>query len=177
MGGRIAVLTILGALAFAGPAQAEDFSLNHYESGVRDASAEGSVTFPDAGGATISITVTDRDPDGACAKAWVTSNLPDSTHESYEACKAAEQHTYTLNLPGEARCDVTFVEIQVGTIDHSEGDKIQLGESKRIANPVRRPRRPRRGPSRRRRRPRRSTPASTTTGPRSGAGRATSGCS
>src|SRR3954449_12519964 len=124
MAGRIAVLTVLGALGVAHSAQAEDFSLNHFHSGIRDASAEGTVTFNDDGGATISITVTDRDADGACAKAWVTSNLPESTHESYEACKAAEQHTYTLNLPGEARCDVTFVEIQVGTIDHSEGDKV-----------------------------------------------------
>jgi hypothetical protein len=135
MGGRIAVLTVLAALGFAGTAHAEDFSLDDTHGGVRDASAEGSVTFNDDGGATITITVTDRAPDGACAKAWVTSNLPPDTHTTYEACKAAEQRTYTLALPGGARCNVAFVEVLVGRIDHSEGDKVELGESKRMNNP------------------------------------------
>src|SRR4051794_23192693 len=135
MAGRIAVLTVLAALGVAHSAQAEDFSLNHFHSGIRDASAEGTVTFTDDGGATISITVTDRDADGACAKAWVTSNLPESTHTNYEACGAAAQNTQTLTLPGGAPCAVTFVEVLVGRIDHSEGDKVELGESKRMANP------------------------------------------
>jgi hypothetical protein len=135
MGARIALLTALGALCFAGTARAEDFSLDHFHSGVRDASAEGTVTFPDEGGATVTLTVTDRDADGACAAAWVTSNLPETTHESHEACQAAMQRTYTISLPGGSRCNVTFVEVLVGTIDHSEGDKTEVGESKRMSNP------------------------------------------
>ena len=65
----------------------------------------------------------------------MTSNLPSATHKTVDACGAAVQHTYTLPLPGGSRCNVTFVEVQVGTIDHSEGDKVQLGESKRMNNP------------------------------------------
>jgi hypothetical protein len=135
MGGRIAALTILGVLAVAPAAQAEDFSLQHQHSGVKDASAEGNVTFPDAGGANVSITVTDRAKDGWCAKAWVTSNLPPSTHTTYQVCNVGEQQTYTVALPATARCDVTFVEVQVARIDPSEGNKIEMGDSQRMTNP------------------------------------------
>jgi hypothetical protein len=135
MRGRLTALTILGVLAVAPAASAEDFSIQHPSSGPPAATAVGSVTFPDAGGAHVVVTVTDRLADGACAEAWVTSNLPPETHKVYGACKAAQQATYTLDLPAGARCNVTFVEIQVGTIDHSENDKTELGQSKRIDNP------------------------------------------
>jgi hypothetical protein len=135
MGGRIAVLAVLGALGLASSARAEDFSLNSYHSGTRVASAEGSVTFNADGGATISVSVTDRDADGACAEAWVTSNLPEATHKMVPACEVTRQHTETIVLPGGAPCAVTFVEVFVGTLDHSENNKIELGESKRMANP------------------------------------------
>jgi hypothetical protein len=135
MGGRLTALTILGLLAFAPAARAEDFSIQHPFTGTPAATAVGSVTFPDAGGAHVVVTVTDRLPDGACAEAWVTSNLPPDTHKVYGACGAAQQKTYTFDLPGGARCNVAFVEIQVGTIDHSNDDKTAIGQAKRIDNP------------------------------------------
>jgi hypothetical protein len=135
MGGRFAALTLLGALALAPAAQAEDFSLKYVYSGQLVASAEGSVTFPDAGGAAVNVTVTDRNEDGWCAQAWVTSNLPPSTHKTYRVCGVAKQQTFSLALPGGARCNVSFVEVQVGRIDPSNGNKIELGESRRMANP------------------------------------------
>lgn len=136
MGGRLVLAAVLGVLAFAPAAQAENFSLSHSHSGTVDATAQGSVTFPETtGGAAISITVTDRDPDGWCAQAWVTSNLPPATHKTYRVCGAAKQQTWAVNLPTGARCNVTFVEVQLGRIDPSNGDKIELGQSKRMANP------------------------------------------
>ncbi len=107
----------------------------HKHSGVTDASAEGTVTFPDAGGANVSVTVTDRDEDGWCADAWVTSNLPANTHKQYQVCNVAKQATYSLALPATARCDVTFVEVQVGRVDPSNNNKTELGDTKRIENP------------------------------------------
>jgi hypothetical protein len=113
-------------------AQAVDFSLQHKHSGVLDATAQGTVTFGANGGAAISVTVTDRNEDGWCADAWVTSNLPASTHKQYEACGVAQQRTYTLNLPATSRCNITFVEVQVGRVDHSNKDKTELGDAKRM---------------------------------------------
>src|SRR3954454_19850046 len=131
MGGRFVIAVVLGLLAVPAQAQAENFSLQHKHSGQLDATAQGSVTFGDGGGATIQITVTDRDEDGWCAGAWVTSNLPPATHKYYQACGVAEQRTYTLHLAG-SRCEITFVEVQVGRVDHSNNDKTELGESKRM---------------------------------------------
>jgi hypothetical protein len=135
MGGRIAVLTALAALGFAGTAQAENFSLTHSHSGLEDARADGSVTFPDAGGAAFTVSVTDRSEDGWCAQVWVSSNVPIPTHADLRACGVTVQKTYSLSLPGGARCNVTFVDIQVGRIDPSNGNKIELGPLRRIANP------------------------------------------
>jgi hypothetical protein len=132
---RIAVLTIVGALAFAGTARAEEFSLTHAHSGQEDARADGSVSFPDAGGAELTISVTDRSEDGWCAQAWVTSNVALPAHDPYRACGVTVQKTFALSLPGGSRCDVTFVDVQVGRIDPSNGDKIELGDLRRITNP------------------------------------------
>jgi hypothetical protein len=134
MSGRIAISVLLALLAFAPAAQAEDFSLTHSHSGSVDASAEGSVTFPETG-AHVSVTVTDRNEDGWCAQAWVKSNLPPATHKSYQRCGVATQQTWTLDLPAGERCNVTFVEVIVGRVDPSEGNKTELGQTKRIANP------------------------------------------
>lgn len=135
MRGRFTVLTLLSALAFAPAAHAEDFSLQHQTAGVIDARAEGNVTFPDAGGAVVNITLTDAAQDGWCADAWVRSNLPPSTHKLYQVCTVGHQQTYTLSLPAMSRCDVTFVDVQVGRVDPSNGDKTELGDSRRIVNP------------------------------------------
>jgi hypothetical protein len=135
MGGRIAALTILGALALAGPAQAENFSLTHSHSGLEDARADGSVTFPDAGGAAFTVSVTDRSEDGWCAQVWISSNVPVPPHPDYRACGVTVQKTYSLAFPGGARCNVTFIDVQVGRIDPSNGNKIELGPLQRIANP------------------------------------------
>jgi hypothetical protein len=132
MGGRIAVAVVLGLLLVPSSAQAVDFSLQHKHSGQLDATAQGTVTFGANGGATISVTVTDRNEDGWCADAWVSSNLPASTHKVYEACGVAQQRTYTLNLPATSRCNITFVEVQVGRVDHSNNDKTELGDAKRM---------------------------------------------
>jgi hypothetical protein len=135
MAGRIAVLTVLGALGFAGPAHAEDFSLTHSHSGQEDARADGSVTFGDAGGAEFSVSVTDRSEDGWCAQVWVSSNVAIPAHDDFRACGVTVQKTYALSLPGGARCNVSFVDIQVGRIDPSNGNAIELGPLRRIANP------------------------------------------
>jgi hypothetical protein len=135
MGGRIAVLTLAGLLFAAPAAIADTFSLSHAHSGVLDAQAQGDVTFPDAGGAVVHVTVSDRDEDGWCGDAWVTSNLPPSTQKQYQVCGVAKQQTFTLDLPATARCDVTFVEVTVGRVDPSNGNQTELGQSSRIANP------------------------------------------
>jgi hypothetical protein len=135
MGGRLFAVIILGLLAFAPAAHAQNFSLSHSHGGQLDATAAGTVAFPDAGGATVSVTVTDRSEDGWCAAAWVTSNLPPSTHKIYQACGVGEQKTFSLSLPATARCNVTFVEVQAGRIDHSANDKTELGQYKRMLNP------------------------------------------
>lgn len=135
MGGRFAAAALLASLAFAPAARAEDFSLQTLHSGVLVASAQGSVAFPDAGGATVDVTVTDRNEDGWCARAWVTSNLPPATHKAYQVCGVAKQQTYTLALPAGERCNVSFVEIQSGRIDPSNGNTVELGQAKRITNP------------------------------------------
>jgi hypothetical protein len=134
MGGRL-LMCIAALLVSAPAAQAETFSLGHSHSGILDAQAQGDVTFPDAGGANVDVTVSDRAEDGWCALAWVTSNLPPSTHKSYRVCNVGAQQTFTLALPPTARCDVTFVEVQIGRIDPSNGNKTEVGEAKRMANP------------------------------------------
>jgi hypothetical protein len=135
MAGRIAVLTVLGALGFAGPAHAEDFSLTHSHAGEEDARADGAVTFPDAGGAEFTVSVTDRSEDGWCAQVWVSSNVAIGAHDPYRACGVTVQKNYALSLPGGTRCNVTFVDIQVGRIDPSNGNTIELGPLRRITNP------------------------------------------
>jgi hypothetical protein len=135
MGGSRAVIAIAALLVFAPAAQAQTFSLQHSHGGQLDAEAQGDVSFPDAGGANVNVTVSDRSEDGWCGMAWVTSNLPPSTHKSYRVCGVAEQQTFTLALPGGARCNIAFVEVQVGRIDPSEGNKIELGEASRMVNP------------------------------------------
>jgi hypothetical protein len=116
-------------------ARAEDFSLTQAHSGQEDARADGSLTFPDAGGAELAISVTDRSEDGWCAQAWVTSNVAVPAHDPYRACGVTVQKTFSLSLPGGSRCNVTFVDIQVGRIDPSNGDKIELGDLRRFTNP------------------------------------------
>jgi hypothetical protein len=137
MGGRFAVaVTIVGVLALAPAAHAEDFSLQHRHEGVLTATAQGGVTFgTDGGGATVSLTVTDRAEDGWCAIAWVTSNLPPATHTSRRVCGVAKQETFTISLPGGARCNIAFVEVTAGRIDPSNGNAIEVGQAKRMANP------------------------------------------
>jgi hypothetical protein len=135
MGGTRAAIAIAALLVFAPAAHAQTFSLQHSHGGQLDAEAQGDVSFPDAGGANVNVTVSDRSEDGWCAMAWVTSNLPPSTHKSYRVCGVAEQQTFTLALPGGAPCNISFVEVQVGRIDPSEGNKIELGEASRMADP------------------------------------------
>jgi hypothetical protein len=132
---RFVVLTLLGALAFAPAAHAEDFALQHQTAGATDARAEGNVTFPDAGGAVINLTLTDAAQDGWCAYALVRSNLPPSTQVKEQVCNVGAQKTFSIPLPAVSRCDVTFVDVQVGRIDPSNGNKTELGDYRRITNP------------------------------------------
>jgi hypothetical protein len=127
-----AALVLVALLAFAPAARADTFSLQHYHSGTLDAEAQGDVTFPDAGGAVVNVTVSDRNEDGWCGDAWVRSSLPPATHKLFQVCGVAKQQTFTVNLPATARCNITFVEVQVGRVDPSNGDKTELGEVKRM---------------------------------------------
>jgi len=129
------LLAIVALLVVAPAARADTFSLQHYHSGQLDAEAKGDVTFPDAGGAIINVTVTDQSEDGWCADAWVRSNLPPGTHRLLQKCGVGKQDTWTVTLPADARCNITFVDIQVGRVDPSNGDKTELGESKRFDHP------------------------------------------
>ncbi len=132
MGVRHAAIAIAALLVCAPAAQADTFSLQHYHSGALDAEAQGDVTFPDAGGAVINVTVSDRNEDGWCGDAWVRSNLPPATHKLYQVCGVGKQQTWTLPLPATARCNITFVEVQVGRVDPSNGNATELGEAKRM---------------------------------------------
>jgi hypothetical protein len=125
-------LAIAVLLVFAPGARADTFSLQHYHSGALDAEAQGDVTFPDAGGAVVNVTVSDRNEDGWCGDAWVRSNLPPATHKLFQVCGVAKQQTFTVTLPATARCNITFVEVQVGRVDPSNGNKTELGEVKRM---------------------------------------------
>jgi hypothetical protein len=129
---RRAAFALLALLVFAPAARADTFSLQHYHSGALDAEAQGDVTFPDAGGAVVNVTVSDRSEDGWCGDAWVRSNLPPATHKLFQVCGVAKQQTFTVSLPATARCNITFVEVQVGRVDPSNGDKTELGEAKRM---------------------------------------------
>ena len=133
MAGRLVTLALAAFLALTGVARADVFSLQHSHDGIVDADASGDVTFPDAGGAVVNITVTDRAQDGWCGDAWVTTNLNDET--KYQACNVATSKSSTLTIPGGTRCNVTFVNIQVGRVDPSNGDKTELGAVQRIVNP------------------------------------------
>ena len=135
MGVRHAAIAIAALLVFAPAARADTFSLQHYHSGALDAEAQGDVTFPDAGGAVINVSVSDRNEDGWCGDAWVRSNLPPATHKLYQVCGVGKQQTFTLTLPATARCNITFVEVQVGRVDPSNGNKTELGEAKRMDHP------------------------------------------
>jgi hypothetical protein len=135
MGVRHALFAIVALLVFAPAARADTFSLQHYHSGTLDAEAQGDVTFPDAGGAVVNVTVSDRAQDGWCGDAWVRTNLPPATHKLYQVCDVGKQQTWTYTVPPSARCDITFVEVQVGRIDPSNGNKTELGEAKRIDHP------------------------------------------
>ncbi len=132
MGVRHAAIAIAALLVFAPAARADTFSLQHYHSGTLDAEAQGDVTFPDAGGAVINVTVSDRAQDGWCGDAWVRSNLPPATHKLFQVCDVGKQQTFTVTLPATARCNITFVEVQVGRVDPSNGNKTELGEAKRM---------------------------------------------
>ena len=116
-----AALVLVALLVFAPAARADTFSLQHYHSGALDAEAQGDVTFPDAGGAVVNVTVSDRNEDGWCGDAWVRSNLPPATHKLFQVCGVAKQQTFTVALPATARCNITFVEVQVGRVDPSNG--------------------------------------------------------
>lgn len=129
------LLAIVALLVLAPAARADTFSLQHYHSGELDAEAQGDVTFPDAGGAVINVTVSDRNEDGWCGDAWVRSNLPPETHRLLQKCGVGKQETFTVTLPASVRCNITFVEVQVGRVDPSNGDKTELGEAKRIDHP------------------------------------------
>jgi hypothetical protein len=131
MGVRLAIAALL-VLVFAPAARADTFSLQHYHSGALDAEAQGDVTFPDAGGAVVNVTVSDRNEDGWCGDAWVRSNLPPSTHRLFQVCGVGKQQTFTVSLPATARCNITFVEVQVGRVDPSNGNATELGEAKRM---------------------------------------------
>jgi hypothetical protein len=50
-------------------------------------------------------------------------------------CDVGKQQTWTYTVPASARCDITFVEVQVGRVDPSNGNKTELGEAKRIDHP------------------------------------------
>jgi hypothetical protein len=126
------LLAIVALLVFAPAARADTFSLQHYHSGALDAEAQGDVTFPDAGGAVINVTVSDRNEDGWCGDAWVRSNLPPATHRLFQVCGVGKQQTFPVTLPATARCNITFVEVQVGRVDPSNNDKTELGEAKRM---------------------------------------------
>jgi len=128
---RVAIAIAL-LLVFAPAARADTFSLQHYHSGALDAEAQGDVTFPDAGGAVVNVTVSDRNEDGWCGDAWVRSNLPPATHKLFQVCGVGKQQTFAVTLPATARCNITFVEVQVGRVDPSNGDKTELGEVKRM---------------------------------------------
>lgn len=128
---RVAIAIAL-LLVFVPAADADTFSLQHYHSGALDAEAQGDVTFPDAGGAVVNVTVSDRSEDGWCGDAWVRSNLPPATHKLFQVCGVGKQQTFAVTLPATARCNITFVEVQVGRIDPSNGDKTELGEAKRM---------------------------------------------
>jgi hypothetical protein len=129
------LLAIVALLVLAPAARADTFSLQHYHSGALDAEAQGDVQFPDAGGAVVNVTVSDRNEDGWCGDAWVRSNLPPSTHKLLQVCGVGKQQTFTVTLPATARCDITFVEVQVGRVDPSNGDQTELGEAKRMEHP------------------------------------------
>src|SRR3954454_7290383 len=135
MGVRHVAIAIAALLVSAPAARADTFSLQHYHSGALDAEAQGDVTFPDAGGAVINVTVSDRNEDGWCGDAWVRSNLPPSTHRLFQVCGVGKQQTFTVTLPATARCDITFIEVQVGRIDPSNGNQTELGEVKRMNHP------------------------------------------
>ena len=128
---RVAIAIAL-LLVFAPAADADTFSLQHYHSGALDAEAQGDVTFPDAGGAVVNVTVSDRNEDGWCGDAWVRSNLPPATHKLFQVCGVGKQQTFAVTLPATARCNITFVEVQVGRVDPSNGDKTELGAAKRM---------------------------------------------
>src|SRR5262245_15282326 len=135
MGVRHAAFAIAALLVWAPAARADTFSLHHYHSGVLDAEAQGDVTFPDAGGAVINVTLSDSYEDGWCGDAWVRSNLPPDTHKLLQVCRVGKQQTFTITLPATARCNITFVEVQVGRVDPSNGYKTELGELKRMDHP------------------------------------------
>src|SRR3954452_24589637 len=135
MGVRHVVIAIAALLVSAPAARADTFSLQHYHAGALDAEAQGDVTFPDAGGAVVNVTVSDRSEDGWCGDAWVRSNLPPATHKLYQVCGVGKQQTFTLTLPATARCDITFVEVQVGRVDPSKGNQTELREAKRMNHP------------------------------------------
>src|SRR4051812_44413982 len=132
MGLRHVAIAIAALLVSAPAARADTFSLQHYHAGALDAEAQGDVTFPDAGGAVVNVTVSDRDEDGWCGDAWVRSNLPPATHKLYQVCGVGKQQTWTLTLPATARCNITFVEVQVGRVDPSNNNQTELGEAKRM---------------------------------------------
>ena len=129
------LVAIVALLVLAPAARADTFSLQHYHSGALDAEAQGDATFPDAGGVVVNVTVSDRNEDGWCGDAWVRTNLPPSTQKLYQVCGVGKQQTYTYTLPATARCDITFVEVQVGRVDPSNGGKTELGEAKRMEHP------------------------------------------
>src|SRR3954447_969366 len=135
MGVRHALFAIVALLVLAPAARADTFSLQHYHSGALDAEAQGDVTFPDAGGAVVNVTVSDRDEDGWCGDAWVRSNLPPATHKLYQVCGVGKQQTWTLTLPATARCDITFIEVQVGRLHPPKGNQPEPGEPKRRTHP------------------------------------------
>src|SRR3954465_5704649 len=130
-------------LVSAPAARADPFSLQHSHAGALDpraqgdgvspdAEAQGGVTFPDAGGAVVNVPGADRDEDGWCGDAWVRSNLPPATHKLYQVCGVGKQQTWTLTLPATARCDITFIEVQVGRVDPSNGNQTELAEAKGV---------------------------------------------
>src|SRR3954466_14336008 len=128
MGVRHVTLAIAALLVSAPAAGADIFSLQHYLAGALDAEAQGDVTFPDAGGAVVNVTVSDRNEDGWGGGAWVRSNLPPATQKLYQVCGVGKQQTWTLTLPASARCDITFIEVQVGRVDPSKGNNTEPGE-------------------------------------------------
>ena len=128
---RITLVALAAFFTLTAAAHADTFNLDHKHSGTIDATAVGTVTFGDNGGATIQLTLSDRSDDGYCARAWVTSNLGGANDKQFQVCGVAQQETHNYALPATSRCNLAWVQVVVGRYD-SKSNTTQLGDSKRM---------------------------------------------